>query len=765
MIWESTLLMTVFDLLIIWVSGGAIYWVFRNRRHPSLRGSAKGLVAISFGLLLFALFYFVDLLTMYLFPSIVGAGRSMALMEGLHLNERWLLSLVAVGSIAFGIISVGRRIFDLTDALTAAGEKVLETDDALGELTYTLKDREASLANAQRIAHMGSWNWNIVHDSLQLSDEMYRIFGLKPDEFDLSFESFLDSVHPDERELVRHTVDEAVHEQKPFSIDHLILVPHVGIRTVHQEAEVTFEGGQAVRMSGTVQDITSRVQAEEEIRQSEARLRAVMDRAADGIITADETGHIESFNQAAELIFGYSAEEVRGQPVTSLMPTPDETQHNDYLGSQLVGQGPKEMQGRRRDGTLFPIEVAVSDVLIADRHVLVGSVRDIAERKQQEQQLKQAQKMEAVGQLTGGVAHDFNNILTSTIGNLEFLEDSTAGQPEAQRFVELALKSSNRAASLTKQLLAFSRKQTLNPRPTDVNLLVSAMTEFLRRTLGEDIGIENVCGGGLWKALIDDGQLESSILNLALNARDAMPGGGKLTIETSNSRLDKEYAKAQPEVRPGPYVMVAVSDTGCGMNPEVAERAFQPFFSTKEIGKGSGLGLSMVYGFVKQSGGHVAIYSEPNNGTTVKLYLPRSQSREVPRDPAPAPSGPVASGKERILVVEDDPDVRAFINLALGSLGYDVTACRDGPSAMKILDGLPDIDLLLTDVVLPGGMTGRELAERVVELRPGIRVLFSSGYTVDSVVHHGRLEPGVELLAKPYSRDTLARRIREILDN
>ncbi len=410
------------------------------------------------------------------------------------------------------------------------------------------------------------------------------------------------------------------------------------------------------------------------------------------------------------------------------------------------------------------MELAIGKMETGDKRIFIGIVRDITQRKDSERQLQQAQKMEAVGHLTGGIAHDFNNLLTAILGNLEMLQDRVELDPSARKFVDIAFRAADRGADLTQRLLAFSRKQTLSPETADINKLVLGVTELMRRTLGEDIEIKTVQGGGLWHATVDPGQLESALLNLAINARDAMPEGGKLTIETANSHLDQAYADTHQEVNPGQYVRVAVTDTGTGMPPEVVARAFEPFFTTKEVGRGSGLGLSMVYGFVKQSAGHVNIYSEPGHGTTIKLYLPKAVAAgEVARE-AELSRRAQPMGDETILVVEDDPDVRAFVVAALGALGYRVMEAEDGPAALALLDQVSHIDLLLTDVVLPRGMNGRRVAEEVRKRYPRVKTLFSSGYTENAIVHHGTLDQDAELLAKPYTRGALAQKVRRVLD-
>jgi len=389
-----------------------------------------------------------------------------------------------------------------------------------------------------------------------------------------------------------------------------------------------------------------------------------------------------------------------------------------------------------------------------------------------EELLRQAQKMEAVGQLTGGIAHDFNNLLTIVIGGLDMVGrqipalGATAAAERIARAKDMALQGVQRAVTLTNRLLAFSRQQPLAPKPIDANKLVSVTCEFLRRTLGETVSLETALAAGLWRAHADPHQLENALINLTLNARDAMPEGGKVTIETANCYLDESYVSSIPEpVDVGQYVMIAVADTGTGMDPITVERAFEPFFTTKDVGRGTGLGLSQVYGFVRQSAGHVKVYSELDEGTTVKIYLPRYLgAEEHVEDAEQSQAANGAIGTETILVVEDDDALRSYTVETLAELGYRVLPATNGAAALEILDSGNDIDLLFTDVVMPGGLNGRQLADEAVRRRPGLKVLFTTGYTRNAIVHHGRLDPGVEMVGKPFSSDELIRKVRAILD-
>jgi len=395
----------------------------------------------------------------------------------------------------------------------------------------------------------------------------------------------------------------------------------------------------------------------------------------------------------------------------------------------------------------------------------------IEHREKAEAALRHSQKMEAIGQLIGGVAHDFNNLLQIILGSLQTLKRrgarwnlDLADSQEFHRFIDAGIGGGERAAALTHQLLAFSRRQPLAPKTVDLNKLVSGMSDLLRRTLGESIVIETVLSGGLWKAHIDPNQLENAVLNLAVNARDAMPNGGRLSIETANAYLDEVYVREHDDLSPGQYVVICVADNGVGMTQETLAKAFEPFFTTKDVGHGTGLGLSQVYGFVKQSGGHIRIESEPGIGTTVRFYLPRrfgaDQQNEVGKPDRPPPAGSI---DETILVVEDENSVRISSVGMLRELGYRVLDATDGHRALHFLEGEPGIRLLFTDVGLPGGLNGKQLADKARRLRPAIKVLFTTGYARDAIVHRGRLDPDVALIAKPFTYEALAEKVREIL--
>ncbi len=504
------------------------------------------------------------------------------------------------------------------------------------------------------------------------------------------------------------------------------------------------------------------------------------------------------YDARGALFAGYSRAEGRPVPATveekgsliegdQLVVTTPVQQGNASLGTVYMQTAIEPISMRFERYGVIGLLVAMGSLIFILLGVAQGRLRDANEQLQRQGQdlaranenlrtqieqrefaetaLRQVQKMEAMGQLTGGIAHDFNNLLQVIIGNIEVLQRRNLVPDDAARRMILSMaRSAERAATLTQRLLAFARRQPLDPKPIDVNKLVTGMSELLHRTLGESMRIETVLAGGIWRVAADANQLENAILNLAVNARDAMPSGGKLTIETANAFLDETYANAH-DVKPGQYVVVCVSDTGTGMGKDVLQKAFEPFFTTKDVGKGSGLGLSQVYGFIKQSDGHAKIYSEPGEGTTVKLYLPRlTTAADGPETVTEPKSSPAGSIDHLILVVEDDDDVRSHAVAMLRELGYSVLEAADGPRALRMLESQPGVHLLFTDVGLPGGLNGRQLADRARENHPDLLVLFTTGYARNAIVHQGRLDPGVELITKPFTSAALATKVHRILE-
>jgi len=508
---------------------------------------------------------------------------------------------------------------------------------------------------------------------------------------------------------------------------------------------------------------------------TERRFRLLVEGVTDyAIFMLDPGGHIINWNPGAERTKGYKREEILGRHFSTFYTEEDRAAGIPAKALSIAAEtGKFEAEGWRvrKDESRFWANVVINAIRDAKGEILgfAKITRDLTERRAADERAKQAQKMEAVGQLTGGVAHDFNNLLTIIIGNLETLQRSLDREAidvdRLRRSTANAMKGARRAETLTQRLLAFSRQQPLEPKPLDVGRLVTGMTDMLRRTLGEQITVETILGGGAWRAHADPNQLELAVINLAVNARDAMPNSGRLTLETANVHLDERYALGQIEVVPGQYVMLAITDNGSGMTSEVKAKAFDPFFTTKDVGHGTGLGLSQVYGFVKQSRGHVKIYSEVGEGTTIKLYLPRAHSTASMKDEdKEVRSLPRASRAEVVLVVEDDADVRNYSCDTLRELGYVVLEAENGRRGLALLEANPQTKVLFTDVGLPGGMSGRQLADEARRRRPDLKVLFTTGYARNAIVHDGRLDPGVELITKPFSQAALASKLRDILD-
>jgi PAS domain S-box-containing protein len=540
------------------------------------------------------------------------------------------------------------------------------------------------------------------------------------------------------------------------------------------------EQGELIGFAKITRDITERQQAHEEILQSERRYRQLIEAVVDyAIFQLDPTGNIATWNPGAQRIKGYLPNEIIGQHFSRFY-----TDEDMKLGvpkralAEAAEFGRFEAEGWRvrKDGSRFWASVII-DRITDEAGNLVGFAkitRDVTERKKAQDELKRvqeqliaSQKLEAVGQLSGGIAHDFNNLMMIVLGNIETAERNSrhfAGSVNLQRALASAKRGAQRASALTSRLLAFSRRQALDPKPINVNNFVNGLQDFLQRTLGDAIEVQTVGSAGLWNIEADTNHLESAIVNLAINARDAMPDGGKLTVEANNVSADEEYCRTNPELAPGQYVIICVTDTGSGMTREVLDHVFEPFFTTKEPGHGTGLGLSQVYGFVKQSGGHVKIYSEVGQGTSIRMYFPRHYGDA--RSSADEAEEVLPGGEkvETILVVEDDGDLREYVTQTLRELNYRVLSASSAQAALTLLlQEEPKVDLLLTDVVMPG-INGRELGRRAQQIRPTIKILYMTGYSRNAVVHQGRLEEGVDLLEKPISQAKLALRIREMLD-
>jgi PAS domain S-box-containing protein len=541
------------------------------------------------------------------------------------------------------------------------------------------------------------------------------------------------------------------------------------------------EKGELIGFAKITRDMTEREMARQTLAESEARFRRLVNAVVDyAIFQLDRDGIVSTWNSGAERIKGYTQHEIIGQHFSRFYP--EEDRRNGVPARALetaTREGRYEEEGTRvrKDGSTFTALVVIDPIRDSTGNVIgfAKVTRDVTERVESERKLKEiqeqlavSQKMEAIGQLSGGIAHDFNNLLMIVIGNLEIADRQAKAleqtQPNLDRALKNAMRGAQRAAALTSRLLAFSRRQPLDPKPIELNKFLAASGEFLQRSLGETVQVEAVGSAGLWQIEADVNQLESALVNLAINARDAMPSGGKLMIDAANIYADEDYCRMNPELSPGHYVQLSVTDTGTGMAPDTLQHAFEPFFTTKELGHGTGLGLSQVYGFIKQSGGHVKIYSEVGQGTSVKIFLPRYIGRAEEES---ALEDEIVTGEagETVLVVEDDPDLRAYLVEVLRGLGYRVLVAPHSQAALSILqDTARRIDLLLTDIVMPG-MDGRELATHARKLRPNLRVLHMTGYSRNALVRRGgRIEEGIELLQKPIAQLALSIKVRDMLD-
>ncbi len=534
------------------------------------------------------------------------------------------------------------------------------------------------------------------------------------------------------------------------------------------------------RARGLAEQMTDELRtSHRRIEQDRRKVRLILDQAHDAFIATDGTGAVVEWNRRAMEIFGWKAEEIRGRTLLERIVPADRREEfsrmTEATSASHMHHVRFESEWLHRDGHSIPVEVSLSTVTDGHDIQVHAFVRDLrlqqqahAREQQQRKDLEAArlalhrtQKLEAVGKLTGGVAHDFNNVLQIISGNIQIMLIRPGTEAERRERLQNTLHAVERGANLSSQLLAFARRQPLAPVTVNLRRLLENLGSLLRRSLGEEIDVETSSAGGLWNAFVDPNQLENVILNLAINARDAMPGGGRLTIELGNAFLDEDYVASEPDLRAGQYVMLAITDTGCGMTPDVLEQAFEPFFTTKPEGEGTGLGLAMAYGFVKQSGGHIRIYSEVGQGTSVRIYLPRHLDDE---QVLPAQTDlSVLGGDETILVVEDDPVVRVTVVALLEDLGYHVLQAAQAAEALSLIEEGATIDMLFTDVVMPGPLRSVELAKLVQQRMPDVAILYTSGYAQNAIVHGGRLDAGVELLSKPYRREQLARKIRSVL--
>jgi len=661
------------------------------------------------------------------------------------------------------------------------------------------KSEAAARENGERVqlalqagAIIGTWFWDLPRDRFTVDEAFARAFGLDPalGRDGLSLAQVVATVHPDDQAGLAAAIDEVRRRGGHYA--HQYRVRRADGRYYWIEANGRVDlgpDGTGLYFPGVLIDVERRRAVEAERDQAILKLRALNAELEQkviaqafargrtwqlspdilGVLGAD--GRFEAFNPAWEATLGWSEEEVTSKVLFDFIHPDDQAPTRSAWQTALDRRLPAlrfDSRYRHKGGGWRWL----SWVAVPDEGKVYCSARDITAEKEAaaelelaQEQLRQAQKMEAVGQLTGGLAHDFNNLLAGITGSLELMKMRMAqGRYEdIERYMTVAMGASRRAAALTHRLLAFSRRQTLAPRPTDANALVGGLLDMIRRTVGPGVQVEAVCMSGLWSTLVDQPQLENALLNLCINARDAMPHGGSITIETANRWVDRHGAKTldMPE---GQYISLCVSDTGTGMTPDVIAKAFDPFFTTKPLGQGTGLGLSMIYGFAQQSGGQVRIYSEVGQGTMVCIYLPRHRGA-ADSDAAAPESGlaPVAGAGETVLVVDDEPAVRMLVTDVLHDLGYTAIEAADGAAGLKILQSQARIDLLVSDVGLPGMMNGRQMADAARVSRPGLKVLFITGFAENALLNNGQLEPGMSVLTKPFPVDTLAARIRELI--
>lgn len=684
----------------------------------------------------------------------------------------------------------------------AASIKGLQWDSEIGDMARALAEfrritaeqaqtliaRNRMLELAEELSHFGHWRLDAKRRALSWSRGVFLIYGRNPNSFTPTLESALASFHPEDRPSVEKAVEDALANGTAYSLDVRIIRPEGMIRNVEMVARPeTDSDGKVVALFGAVRDITRRKKAEEELRhlnvrlkgdviertgalrESQARMRAIFEAEPQCLQFISRDGTVLEINSAGRTMWGaQEASEIIGKSVFPWVVPAQQATFRTLHRRALEGETAThefEVQGvggthRSVIVTAVPLRDWTGDIV-----AVLCSAQDISERKAIEAQFRQAQKMEAVGQLTGGIAHDFNNLLGVIVGNLDLLrlDMETKPIPRQLELVDRMLDAAERGASLTHRLLAFSRRQTLHPQLVDINRLMTGMSSMLRRTLGGTIDVSAHETRGLWPVKVDPGHLESAILNLAINARDAMPQGGKLTLTMANTTADDDFVEAYPNMEPGDYVKISVADDGVGMPPDVLERCFDPFFTTKEVGKGSGLGLSMVYGFVRQSGGYVRIDSSPGRGTVVHIYLPRSDEEIQDRKERGTQSLVPRGSGETVLVVEDNLDMRLLSVSALKDLGYRPVEAACGRDALGLLERDPSVQLLFSDVLLPGGMTGFDLARQAAERWPSLKVLFTSGYTEKAIIPEDVAKRGWQLVPKPYRWADLGRKIAEIL--
>jgi len=655
------------------------------------------------------------------------------------------LSVSPIKAISGAIIGISRTARDIS-----------ERNRAEQALWQQAEERRRIFETSQDLIMVMNSRGEVV----QISPSCQTILGYQPD--DMVGMSGARFIHHEDLERSRADIRALRRGQRPRISD---------ARCIHSSGREVWLSWLGVwsepvkRFYLVGRDMTESRKSQESLRESAQLARGIIDGSLDAFVQISQNGLISDWNTQAETIFGWSRDEAIGRNVFELMGRPGGPLRGALAGflqggGEQVRQPRREVQIRRRDGTEFTAELSISALKTRDGFVFNGFIRDLTDKIAAEDRIRQSEKMEAVGQLTGGIAHDFNNILTVITGTIEILADAVQNEPQLAAITRMIDEAASRGADLTQQLLAFARRQPLEPREIDINVLIVDTAKLLRRTLGEQVDIRTAFEDEKCLAVVDPNRLANALLNLALNARDAMPQGGRLTVETASVLLDESYTGLHGDVRPGPYAMIAVSDTGVGIASDMLDKVFDPFVTSKGPGKGTGLGLSMVYGFVKQSAGHIKIYSEEGHGTTIRLYLPPASGASTVVE-TPVPSD-LEGGHETILVVEDDKLVRDYVLAQLHGLGYVTLEAANATEALAIVEAGTPFDLLFTDVIMPG-LNGRQLAEQVFAMKPELKVLYTSGYTEDAIIHHGRLDEGVLLLPKPYRKSELAAMIRKAL--
>jgi PAS domain S-box-containing protein len=660
------------------------------------------------------------------------------------------------------------RIAGLFCACTETTEKIV-TGRALLE-------SEARLRLATEGAKIGTWDWDLRKVRGSWSKRTMEILGVE-ESGDITPERRNETMHPEDRTRVWQELADAMSAGDDLISEYRVIRPDGEVRWIASHGAVERDAeGVPLRAAGVVLDVTDHKTAEAVLRESGAiaERERLWSLSQDMLARADYTGKMSAVSPAWKRVLGWDEEELLSRGYASFMHGDDAAATLAAIEGMAATGQPARFENRiaTKDGGWKPIEWTVApepdklNFIAVGRDLSHAKARD-AELREAQEALRQAQKMEAVGQLTGGIAHDFNNLLTGVIGSLDMMQRQMAkgDTSKIERYATTAMTSANRAAALTHRLLAFSRRQPLDPRPVDANRLVSGMEELLRRTIGESVSLGIVTATGLWQTLCDPHQLESAILNLSINARDAMPDGGVLTIETCNAHLDDTYVARQRDVKPGQYICICVTDTGTGMTKDTIEKAFEPFFTTKPIGQGTGLGLSMIYGFARQSEGYARIYSEVGQGTTMKLYLPRyyGEAERAEEEHGELTDAHRAEAGQVVLVIEDETAVRDLVVDVLEELGYRAIEAADGPAGLAILQSKVRLDLLITDIGLPG-LNGRQVVDAARQHRPDLRVLFMTGYAENAAIANGFLEPGMEMITKPFAVEALATRIRYMIE-